>query len=154
MELLMAVMVDRLEALHTQMSRALAGLPPEALDWAPGPEMNSLAVLATHTAGSERFWIGDVAGEEPSDRVRAAEFEATGVSVDSLQALLNSALAHSQTVLQRLRIEEMGKMRRLPDDREVSVGWALLHTLEHTGVHTGHMELTRQLWDQHAAETG
>jgi uncharacterized damage-inducible protein DinB len=154
MEALMAVMVDRLEALHAQMSRALAGLPPAALDWAPGPEMNSLAVLATHTAGSERFWIGDVAGEEPSDRVRAAEFEATGVSVGSLQVLLNSALAHSQKVLQRLRLEEMGEMRRLPDGSEVSVGWALLHALEHTGVHTGHIELPRQLWDQRAAGTG
>jgi uncharacterized damage-inducible protein DinB len=154
MEALMAAMVDRLVALNAQMSRALAGLPPEALDWVPGPEMNSLAVLVNHTAGAERFWIGDVAGEEPSDRVRATEFEATGGSVDGLKGLLASAFAHSQTVLQRLSVEELGEMRQLPDGREVSVGWALLHALEHTGVHTGHIELTRQLWDQRAATNG
>ena len=46
---------DRLEELHRDMHQTLDQLPPEALDWNPGPEMNSLAVLASYTAGAERY---------------------------------------------------------------------------------------------------
>jgi len=28
------------------------------------------------------------------------------------------------------------------------VAWALLHALDHTAQHLGHMQITRQLWDQ------
>jgi hypothetical protein len=28
------------------------------------------------------------------------------------------------------------------------VGWALLHALEHTAIHLGHIQITQQLWDQ------
>nr|MBC8492461.1 DUF1572 family protein [Chloroflexota bacterium] len=44
---------ERLQALHADIERTIAGLPQAALDWAPGPEMNSLAVLAVHVAGAE-----------------------------------------------------------------------------------------------------
>ena len=32
--------IDRLSVLHEGVARALEGLPPEALDWTPGPGMN------------------------------------------------------------------------------------------------------------------
>ena len=54
-----------LRNLHADLEHSLNDLPPEALDWSPGPDMNSLSVLATHVAGSERYWIGDVAGASP-----------------------------------------------------------------------------------------
>lgn len=149
MDALMTTVEDRLVALHESMARALQDLPSEALDWVPGEDMNSLAVLAAHTAGSQRYWIGDVAGQEPSDRVRGDEFRTADVSASELQALLDAALAHSRTVLARLRSDELDESRESPmHDRPFTVGWALMHALEHTAVHTGHMELTRQLWDQ------
>lgn len=151
MESFMSDLTDRLTRLHEQMREALSGLPVEALNWVPGPEMNSLAVLAAHTAGAERYWIGDIAGQEPSGRVRSAEFEANAASVDDLLSLLDNSLAHSRSVLARLRLDELGETRTLPDGRSCSVGWAILHALEHTGVHTGHIELTRQLWDLRGA---
>jgi len=28
----------------------------------------------------------------------------------------------------------------------VGVAWAILHALEHTGIHLGHIQVTQQLW--------
>jgi hypothetical protein len=28
------------------------------------------------------------------------------------------------------------------------VGWALCHILKHTALHLGHLQITRQLWEQ------
>ena len=81
MDPLLTGISDRLEAMHQTIEEAIADLTVEALDWVPGPGMNSIAVLLAHTFGSERYWIGDVAGEDPSGRVRAKEFETAGVKV-------------------------------------------------------------------------
>ena len=81
MELLLAELSDRLVVLHQSIINAINGLPDEALDWSPGPGMNTLGVLLSHTLGAERFWIGDIAGGEPSGRVRSDEFVTTSKSV-------------------------------------------------------------------------
>ena len=61
-----------LQACHTDILKALDGLSPDALDWISGPEMNSISVMVFHLTGAERYWIGDVAAQEPSDRDRAS----------------------------------------------------------------------------------
>ena len=48
--------------------------------------MNSLCVLVVHVCGSARFWIGDVVLGESSNRDRASEFVARGLSKDELKA--------------------------------------------------------------------
>src|SRR4030042_1833836 len=53
-------MLEHFREMHAEVLKALDALPPEALDWSPGPEMNSLTVLVMHIAGSERYWVGDV----------------------------------------------------------------------------------------------
>ena len=63
---------DRLQTLHQGISEAIADLPQEALDWEPAPSMNSVTVLVVHLTGAERYWIGDVAGQDPSGRIRSA----------------------------------------------------------------------------------
>ncbi len=155
MEIILAEIVERLGAMHHAMEKAIADLPDEALDWSPGPEMNSLGVLMTHTLGSTRFWVGDVAGSDPSGRVREAEFRTEGVSAAALIAHSNEVFAHSQSLLSRLPLTELDNIRKVPNsDREVTVAWAILHALEHAAQHVGHMEITRQLWDTHQAGRG
>ena len=70
---------ERLTDLHREVLVNIEGLSPEALDWSPlqknSGDMNSINVLVTHLCGAERYWIGDVALGEPSERVRSAEFE-------------------------------------------------------------------------------
>jgi uncharacterized damage-inducible protein DinB len=128
---------------------ALEGLPSQALDWQPGPEMNSITVLVTHTAGAQRYWIGEVAGQDPTDRHRSSEFEASNQSVESLTHRLDEVLAHSQQVLSDLAMEDLQEIRHASlFDESVSVAWCLAHALDHTALHLGHVQITRQLWDQ------
>jgi uncharacterized damage-inducible protein DinB len=140
--------LERLQNLHTQMQQAIAGLPPAALNWTPGPEMNSLAVLVVHTAGSQRYWIGEVAGRDPANRDREAEFRVQGWDEANLLELLAASLAHSQATLARLTLPDLEGQRLALDGREVTVAWVLWHALGHTALHTGQMQLTRQLWEQ------
>lgn len=151
MEQLLSEVIDRLEAVHRAIDGVLTDLPDAALDWSPGPEMNSLAVLLAHTLGAERYWIGDVAGGEPSGRDREAEFRTAGLTTGEFAAQAQAALAHSCNVLTRLTAADLVGARTAPlFGQRVTAGWAILHGLEHTALHAGHMEITRQLWLQQA----
>jgi uncharacterized damage-inducible protein DinB len=140
---------ERLGALYTALLQTIEGLPAAALDWVPSSDMNSLSVLATHVAGATRYWIGDVAGQDRSDRDREAEFRTRGLETATLKAQLVGALEHSQRVLEGLTLSDLEAPRVSPrDGRQFSVAWCLAHALEHTALHLGHMQLTRQLWDE------
>jgi uncharacterized damage-inducible protein DinB len=139
---------DRLSDLHHELEDVIEGLPVEALDWSPQPEVNSLAVLVAHTAGSERYWIGEVVGEEPADRNRDSEFETSEHTAEDLRKLLQRSLAHSRMVLSALSLDNLAEARVVPIlGNAVTVAWALLHCLEHTGIHLGHSQVGRQFWE-------
>ncbi|MEZ4730528.1 MAG: DinB family protein [Caldilineaceae bacterium] len=141
--------LERLEMLHTEMEQALTGLPQAALDWSPGPKMNSLAVLAAHIAGSEMFWIGDLTVRGATTRIRETEFQTKDATAEALQTRLAQALADSRAVLTQLTLANLEEQRTSPRDGEVyTVAWCLLHGLEHTAMHVGHMQLARQLWEE------
>jgi uncharacterized damage-inducible protein DinB len=143
--------LNRLQRLHEDISIAIDGLPQAALDWSPGPEMNSIGVLVVHLTGAERYWIGDVARGDPSRRVREAEFRARGQDSMALKELLDGALSYASGALEQLSLEDLETERTSPRDGEnFSTAWALLHALEHSAIHLGQIQLTRQLWDQRA----
>jgi uncharacterized damage-inducible protein DinB len=144
-----ADIIERLESLHSEMKQAISGLPQTALDWVPGPDINSLSVLVMHTAGAERYWIGDVIGRDDSGRVRGAEFRVKGINTDKLNDRLDEVLSHSRGVLAKLNLDDLETLRTSTrDGREVTVTWSMAHALEHTALHLGHMQIIRQLWDQ------
>ncbi len=146
--------LDRLHEMHTEIEKSLAGLPAEALDWMPGPEINSLTVLVVHLTGAERYWVGDVAMGDPSNRVRAAEFKTAGLPAEALVARLRGAEGYIREALGKLSLADLEAVRSHPrDGRQLSVAWCLLHVLEHTGTHMGHVELTSQLWRQAHSES-
>jgi uncharacterized damage-inducible protein DinB len=139
----------RLQELHDDTVRAIEGLPQKALDWVPGPGMNSLCVLVVHVTGAERYWIGDVVGCDPSGRDREAEFRAQGLDAATLKKRLDDCLVHFRGVLEKLTTEDLEMSRVSPrDGRKFTVAWSLAHALAHTAAHVGHMQVTRQLWDQ------
>ena len=144
---LLAAYLKQLEALHADMNQAIEDLPVEALNWSPGAELNSVAVLAAHTAGSERYWIGDVVARDDSHRDRAAEFRTQAVGPAELIARLEAALAHSRQVLGQLTLANLDEKRSAPSDqREVTVAWALIHALEHVATHLGHLQMMHDVW--------
>lgn len=153
MEQLFLEMQERLEALYRAIEVAVEGLPPEALDWKPAADMNSVAVLLAHTAGALRYWVGDVAGGRSSGRVRADEFETRDVEVSDMLSRLRAAVDFSRDVLAEIDPTSLGEIRIAGQkSEERTVAWSLLHGLEHTAIHTGHIQITRQLWDQQATQ--
>lgn len=145
--------LGRLTDLHKGCLKTIEDLSVDALDWIPvkmpTSDMNSINVLVTHLIGAERYWIGDVALGDISDRVRAEEFRANGLNADELAAKINAASIYARKALEKLKIDDLSKENIAPNqDRKFSIGWSLLHALEHTAIHLGHIQLTRQLWDE------
>lgn len=141
--------LNLLQDCHNGILAALDGLPPAALDWIPGPDMNSISVLLFHLTGAERFWIGDIAAQEPSNRDREAEFRVKGVETDVLKKRLTDNLEYARNVLDKMSLQDLESMRVRPSDgREFTVAWSLLHALEHATLHLGQIQITRQLWEQ------
>jgi uncharacterized damage-inducible protein DinB len=136
--------LERLQRLHEDAKSALTGLDARALERKPGPDMNSLSVLVVHIAGAERFWIGDVAMNDPSNRDRESEFQAVGLNSDELAQRLDASLSYIRQGLEGLALPDLEQARTAPDSRQVTVGWCLEHTLAHTATHIGQMQLTRQ----------
>ncbi len=141
--------LERLEDLRGQISSVIAGLPAEALNWRPlensDHATNSLAALAAHSAGAEHFWIAEVVGGRPATRNREAEFATEASSSAEIVRLLENAALETRDVFQSLRETDLNDTREAAG-RMVSVRWCLLHVIDHTSLHLGHMQITFQLW--------
>lgn len=139
--------LERLDNLYNGFRKEMDGLPAEALDWVPGPEMNSIAVLVAHTTGSLRYWIGEAALGEPVNRDREREFQTKGVSAAELLQRLDVFLAYVRIALPKMDWKELAEESSAQQNgKPVTRGWALLHALEHGYLHLGHVQLTAQLW--------
>jgi hypothetical protein len=140
-------LADRFHELHAAILKDLDTLPEEALDWIPGSDMNSVSVIVIHLTGAERFLIGDVIMQDPSNRNREAEFLVKGISKEDMVRRLNETEVFLMTAFEGLRLPDLEVSRLHPrHGTQVSVSWALLHALEHTATHVGHIQLTVQLW--------
>jgi len=153
MDPILTALIAELSKQHDNLKTTMEGASQEALDWRPGPETNSLCVLAVHVAGAEKFWIGDLTTGRPSTRDRDAEFRAHGIPYAELAAILDGALADSIASLSNLEVNNLAENRYVERyNREQSVGANVLHALTHIALHVGHAQITRQLYDQqHAA---
>jgi uncharacterized damage-inducible protein DinB len=139
-----------LKELQDQIKSLLEGMPQEALDWRPIPgegelATNSLAAVVTHLAGSETYLMKEIIGRQPVQRDREAEFVTRGVNVSALKTRLEAAAKSAEEVLSPMTEGQLEESRKLRD-RQVTVRWSILHVIEHTAQHVGHMQLTRQLW--------
>lgn len=149
MQLFYEALLDRLDELHRATREAIEDLPAEALDWVPGPEMNSLSVLVCHLTGAERYWVGDVVNGEPSFRDREAEFRVKGLDAAALAKRVVDLQAYEVPLLLDMKLAQLEEERVSPrDGRKYTVAWAWEHALEHTAMHVGHIQMLRQLWKE------
>lgn len=149
MEVFFKDYLNLLQDCHNGILQAIDGLPSEALDWVPGQDMNSISVLVFHTTGSVRFWVGDIAAQESSNRDRDAEFRVKGVGMDALKKQLADNLEYVRTALDKMNLQDLETKRTNPSNgKELTAAWALLHALEHATTHLGQIQITRQLWEQ------
>lgn len=141
--------LQRLEDLHDQVKVLVGKISPANLDWQPfkvdGEQTsNSMAMLVTHICGAEHFWVGEVIGELPPTRNRDSEFATKNTSQTELFHLLQQTSKESRAILAALTPHQL-EGYRVVDDRQVSVRWAVLHVIDHTALHLGHMQMTYQL---------
>ncbi len=154
------------------MRAAIEGLPPEALNWRPAADANSIAVLAGHSFKGARYWLAVALGALLPDRDRPAEFHTEASSADALLdlvddllgdclSLLNSAPPVDWSVLREIDPqlqprtinwpalgEADGRLQSQSNQPRLPAVWCFTHALEHLREHEGQMSLTRQLWQQ------
>jgi hypothetical protein len=138
-----------IQDLHRQLNELIAGVPVEGLNWRPlgddeAHETNSLAVLARHIAGAEHFWIGEVVGGMPATRDRDTEFVSEAGSPEELVQLLDQTLSQSLEILSNPNIDLDKEC--IVRGKSVPARWGILHVIDHTSLHLGHMQITYQLW--------
>jgi uncharacterized damage-inducible protein DinB len=140
-----------------ELRRAVDGLPDEALNWEPGDDTNSVAVLVTHVLHSTRSWISTAVAAPLPDRDRASEFRVSSEKTGDLLALLDDFGPQILSLLNDSGDIDWAANRKthmrpdpsLPD--YIPASFALLHAIEHFGQHVAHVSLTRQLWDSRGA---
>lgn len=149
MEAFFADYLSKMQELHRDFIATFDGLPAEALDWVPGADMNSFCVLVVHTIGSARFWIGDLVLGEPSNRQRDLEFQARGLSAAELKARFADFEAYARSGFERVTLADLQRTHTVAvREHPITGGFAMMHALSHTGLHLGHAQITRQLWER------
>ena len=141
--------LQRLEDLRDQVKNLVGKISAADLDWQPFKSddeqtSNSLAMLVAHSCGAEHFWIGEVIGGLPPSRNRDSEFATKKTSQSELFHLLHQTPIESRAILSPLTPDQL-EGYRVVEGRQVSVRWAVLHVIDHTALHLGHMQMTYQL---------
>jgi uncharacterized damage-inducible protein DinB len=114
------------------------------------PETNTLFALATHLVGAGEAWVLVQAGGRAIPRDREAEFHATGTLAELVERY-ERWIADTHEVLESLPDEEMERVVSARTTwfrhftRQPTVRDCLLHAVEHSALHQGHIQLTCQL---------
>ena len=131
--------------LHDDFRQQVRGLDHGTLNWRPLPKANSIAVLVTHSLGSEREMIRAVRSE-PSDRDRASEFKAEAEAADLL-GLLDQADRELEHYLGELTPADLVDDRPRKDhEPKTGITW-LISNYGHAREHLAQIQLTKQLYD-------
>ncbi len=147
---------------HRNMIAIIADLPDDALIWHPANAMNSLSGIVCHMMYCETYAIRRAAGEEVSYDVlydEAEEDNSTWQSEEDRVHLI-TRIADSDAVMKRIlpAMTVVGMEQRFSAwgaDSLTSGGDLIAKAAIHTAMHWGHMQMTRQLWEQaHPAFVG
>jgi uncharacterized damage-inducible protein DinB len=148
------------ERIGEDVLAALAGVSDEALNRRIDlPETNTLFALATHLAGAGEFWALALAAGRTVQRDHAEEFRASG-SLTHLNARYRRWIADIHDALDSMPDESLDKVLNGPPDAyrgsqppgKMTARECLLHALEHSALHLGQIQMTRQLLGLPAVE--
>jgi uncharacterized damage-inducible protein DinB len=124
----------------------LEGLNASQLRWRPAPTANSLGVIVVHLGYAERLWIRAIfAGEAMDMEWRKHMFELPeGWGYEEIVAFYRDETARVDEVLDGAASFDLPSAGDL---RPTTLRWAVLHLIEETARHAGHMDITRELLD-------
>ena len=131
--------------VHESLREQVRGLDHGTLNWKPLPKANSIAVLVTHTLGSEREMIRALRMVS-AERDREAEFKVEAEAADLL-ALLDQADADLDEHLSQVSVADLTDLRPRGDrPPRPGIEW-LVSNYGHAREHLAQIELTKQLYD-------
>ncbi|HEX9070224.1 MAG TPA: DUF664 domain-containing protein [Ktedonobacterales bacterium] len=134
-----------LRRLITWYLEALDAAPAEAFAWAPTPkDTNTLAAICVHAIASAEWWVLSCVGDGPIERDRDAEFAAQATWAE-LRPRFESFLVEAERLLAPMSLEQFQAISRHPAGDRMNRR-CLTHTIEHLGLHLGHVEITLDWW--------
>ncbi len=152
---LLSGILQWMDFAHRNMIEIIADLPDDALIWHPADAMSSLSGMICHTMYCETYAIRRAAGEDVAyDGVYdEVEEDYSTWRIEEDRAQLIARIADSDAVMKRiLPIMTVAGMEQRYSawggDSIVSGGDLIAKAAIHTGMHWGHMQMTRQLWEQ------
>ena len=145
----------RINDLRNQINQLITGCSTEALNWRPlqsngdpnEQSINSIAILCEHIAGAEDYWISEIIGNSPEIRNRIAEFLIIAQDKSELIKRLDKTNQRTSDVFKNLSNDALNEFR-IVDGHEVHVRWGIVHVIDHTALHLGHMQITYQLYNK------
>lgn len=141
-----------LTTLVGQALEQLEGVPDDDLNhWRPAlglEDINTFYALMTHLLGAGEYWIQHAAAGQPTERNRPAEFRATGSRMD-LVTRADAWIEDTRQYLATLTEEDLERVfeRGGSDPLRWTVAECIMHAVEHTAVHVGHLQIQRQIWN-------
>src|SRR5437588_2029936 len=131
--------------LHEKFREQVRDLDHGTLNWRPLPKANSIAVLVTHSLGSEMEMLRALR-QVSSDRDRDSEFKVEAEAADLL-ALLDQADRNLDEHINALTAADLTEMRPRGDrPPRPGIEW-LVSNYGHAREHLAQIELTKQLFD-------
>lgn len=122
------------------------GLYDDAARAVSTPTGLTVHVIVRHLAGVERGWLLEGFAGEPAERVRDEEFSVPDHSLADLLAAYREQARRSDEVIAAHDLDETGVVR------DHSLRWMLLHLIEETSRHLGHLDLLCELADGRTGE--
>jgi hypothetical protein len=142
------------DALLGQVMDTARAIGDEGLNVLPAGLHNTAYTITYHLLGSAGYWIGEVVGGQPTQRVRAEEFGTHGTLRD-LENRYADSWARVDTALRNLNDSALTPhlidLSRgvlswgfLPPQGRTDI-WVVAHDLAHIGYHLGQLKLIQQL---------
>lgn len=139
-----ASLMEFLQGRHLEMMKQVDGLEEAGVNWRPGVETNAIFEILNHALDAERGFVATIAGT-PQAFERRPNVPGT---VAQAKERIQQADADLMTFLGAGTAIDLGQeihfyRRDMPAVMALSLG------LGHINEHLGHLQLTRQLWDQY-----
>lgn len=147
--------IHYLRKLTEECFDQIDGIPDEDVNnWRPAlglQDINTFYALLTHLISSGEYWVLATAAEQPTHRVRSTEFVATG-DVTALRARSDAWLAGCEAFMAALTPDDFERVVDFKDSmtgqpRSTTIANCLVHAVDHTANHLGHLQIQRQIWN-------
>jgi uncharacterized damage-inducible protein DinB len=142
----MAMARGWLDHLRRSALYKLEGIDDEQLRFRPASTANSLGSIGVHLGYCERLWVRAIFAGEPMDlSFREHMFDLPdGWSAVDVAAFYRAESAAADLVLDAATSYDRPSVAPF---RPTTLRWIMLHLVEETARHAGHMDITRELID-------